>query len=54
MQEWLTAKIPFDDKDFKRDLFAKIEQAAPNRKLLQRDEDAKAKGHVFLRTPVAH
>ncbi|XP_062520191.1 uncharacterized protein LOC134195205 [Corticium candelabrum] len=55
MQEWLTRKrIPFSDKDLKKDLFAKIQLSVPNRKLYATNEAAKACGHIVLRSPVAH
>ena len=39
MQEWLTAKnIPFETTDLKAELFAKISDAAPNRKLYKTNE----------------
>lgn len=48
-------KTAFDEKrDFKKDLFAKIQLAAPNRKLFEIGEAAKARGHVVLRSPVPH
>lgn len=46
--------IPFDDRDLKKDLWAKIEERARNRKQYITDELAKAKGHIVLHSPVAH
>ena len=55
MKEWLTSKtIAFEDTDLKADLFAKIRDAAPNRKLFQTNDLAQRLGHIVLRSPVAH
>ena len=55
MKEWLTNKhIAFEDTDLKADLFAKIRDAAPNRKLFQTNDLAQRLGHTVLPSPVAH
>ncbi|XP_062511240.1 uncharacterized protein LOC134187137 [Corticium candelabrum] len=55
MKEWLTSKIiAFEDTNPKADLFARIRDAAPNRKLFQTNDLARRLGHVGLRSPVAH